>query len=122
MDEPRLRHVEDVSATAWIGPRPTAFGSGVTSLVPVGFAAYAQIAHDTVRRYPAGELPAASRTALLKVLAACGATADCWFAFWEGHGWENTGTNIDRMIRCRRAEGASRSRAGSAHRDARALR
>jgi hypothetical protein len=41
----RLTHCTDVSPADWIGPRLAPFGSGVTSIVPSGFAAYARVLH-----------------------------------------------------------------------------
>ena len=41
----RLTHCTDVSPADWIGPRLAPFGSGVTAVVPGGFAAYARVLH-----------------------------------------------------------------------------
>ncbi len=41
----RLTHCTDVSPADWIGPRLAPFGSGVTAIVPGGFAAYARVLH-----------------------------------------------------------------------------
>lgn len=46
MSAPRVvTDLSDLSAGAWIADRIGPFGSGVTSLVPAGFAAYARILH-----------------------------------------------------------------------------
>jgi hypothetical protein len=48
----RLTHCTDVSPAEWIGRRLSDWGSGVTSVVPSGFAAYGRIVHR-----PSAHLP-----------------------------------------------------------------
>ncbi|MEV4538466.1 hypothetical protein AB0J82_32280 [Asanoa sp. NPDC049518] len=83
-----LRPVADATAAHWVvrGVRPFA-DHVVTSLVPVGFDAYAVLVHaaDSADSEPRqGSLPAAQADRLVRVLRRFTSTTDCYFAVWDG--------------------------------------
>ena len=85
----------DPSPADWVANGVGPFGSGVGSLIPDGYAAYARILHPGVssggmpiQPPPVGRLPEAILASLCDVLAThTGTPGRCWFCLWDGYGW-----------------------------------
>lgn len=83
----QLTHCTDVSPADWIGPRLTDWGSGVTSVVPSGFAAYTRIVHRPGMHLP-DSTPVSGATTWAQVAASTGRLAHSlmqWHAIRAGH-------------------------------------
>jgi hypothetical protein len=88
-----LRHLTDVEPTRWIGPLLAPFGSGVASIVPRGYEAYARIPHlPDEEAWLELELPERQLRILCEILAGEDGTGRCCFCLWEGYGWVQGGS------------------------------
>jgi hypothetical protein len=86
MSNQRLRASPRHTEADWLHGSLAPFGTGVASVVPSAFAAYARIDH----REPdePGNLPASLLASLCTALAGHTSTPEsCWFCLWEGYGW-----------------------------------
>lgn len=88
------KHVTDLARTEWLAPSLAPFGSGVASLVPPHFEAYARVGLPGWEASPHENGLAPEVLAVLcQLIAAHHAVSDCWFAVWEGYGWVQHGHN-----------------------------
>src|SRR5450755_1303223 len=86
-DAARPRFEPDVSAGAWIAPRLAPCGSGVSSIVPSGYGAYARIWHRDQEHPEFGSALTPDYLEVLReLLGAGGDHGRCWFALCEGYG------------------------------------